>query len=709
MWNFLLRKTVISPLPTKLLGSALILCNFTWRQRLFWNGNFSIRRCSRNSSLQRSSTTVNYSVFGDKLFREYINESLYAKDKGYFMDASRGPPLKETASPIPFQELTGPEQYYSLVAQRYAKQPNSWSTPVELFYPWYGYAIARWIEQVVQESFDRQQLFQEWHIVEVGGGNGSLAESILHYAKQNYSQRLYHSLKYDIIEISPLFVERQQRRLNAYSECVSIHSLSILDWSQTIRAPCILLFCEVLDNFPHDRIEWDSQTKTWYECLVRETEDISSNHPLNIVRVPLQDDWIVSTLHDWNMLDGLMPNISWRSLGGNPYYWLYYLQSMIDSLLFSSSRCVVYIPTVAHQMWTSVRRYFPQSHLLIADFDFLPQATRGFFAPVVQDGTKTFASIEEPIKASCDILFPVYFNGLSYAIRRLWNPKHIQIEKQSKFLEIYADLEYTRTQSGFNPILREEKKCLKKREWEWKNPSRDMFHKLKVGIKSVENTFSKHEASKDARFESAYQRFCELEDKASLLSNALRDNSKAWDQEPSKVLAKEALQCTEAYQEYLDKYGVTAVQESVRDNAVKLLNQYLERIRKLRAVSESQRKIMKEYDYYKDKVDSLRTAANTKEKERERLSRNESKLAEVRSRLEDCTNEFCKGVSQLEKQKNYVFDRALVTFLNAQFIALSYNPFYTIGQKLQDQYADMLSGEFEDLSMRDSLEVSAAT
>ncbi|GJQ09119.1 hypothetical protein GpartN1_g6627.t1 [Galdieria partita] len=254
-----------------------------------------------------------------------------------------------------------------------------------------------------------------------------------------------------------------------------------------------------------------------------------------------------------------------------------------------------------------------------------------------------------------------------------------------------------------------------------------MFHKLKVGIKSVENTFSKHEASKDARFESAYQRFCELEDKASLLSNALRDNSKAWgsllvncrdflnhvaslyeDQEPSKVLAKDALQCTEAYQEYLDKYGVTAVQESVRDNAVKLLNQYLERIRKLRAVSESQRKIMKEYDYYKDKVDSLRTAANTKEKERERLSRNESKLAEVRSRLEDCTNDFCKGVSQLEKQKNYVFDRALVTFLNAQFIALSYNPFYTIGQKLQDQYADMLNGEFEDLSMRDSLEVSAS-
>jgi len=88
------------------------------------------------------------------------------------------------------------------------------------------------------------------------------------------------------------------------------------------------------------------------------------------------------------------------------------------------------------------------------------------------------------------------------------------------------------------------------------------------------------------------------------------------------------LQCTEAYQEYLDKYGwlsffcrthththkrypiitfvlflgVTGVQESGSDKAIKLLNQYLEKIRKLRVVSESQRKIMKEYDYYKDKV-----------------------------------------------------------------------------------------------------------
>eukprot|EP00871_Galdieria_phlegrea_P003424 jgi/Galph1/4082/GphlegSOOS_G2747.1 len=251
-----------------------------------------------------------------------------------------------------------------------------------------------------------------------------------------------------------------------------------------------------------------------------------------------------------------------------------------------------------------------------------------------------------------------------------------------------------------------------------------MFHKLKVGIKNVENTFSKHETTKDARFESAYSRFVVLEEKASILSNLLQDNAKAWgsllsncrdftsqvatlyeEEEPSKQLAKEALQCTEAYEEYLNKYGVTAPHETGGDNAVRLVSQYLEKIRGLRAVSESEKKIMKEYDYYKDKVDSLRSAASTKEKERERLSRNESKLAEVRGRLEECTNEFCRGVASLEKQKNYVFDRALVTFLNAQFVALSYNPFYTIGQKIQDQYSDMLSGDFEDLNMRDSLEV----
>ncbi|GJQ09120.1 hypothetical protein GpartN1_g6628.t1 [Galdieria partita] len=446
MWSY--TTTLFNTLRIGQIYPTRILRNFTLK--LFWNHYSSIRQWS--SCLQHSPT-VNNKSFQDKLFRQYIYESLYATDKGYFMDASKGPPLKETTSSIPFQELTGSEQYYSLVAQRYAKQPNNWSTPVELFQPWYGYAIARWIEQVVQESFDRQQLSQEWHIVEVGGGNGSLAESILDYAKENYSQQLYHSLRYDMIEISPLFVERQQRRLNAYSDCVSIHSMSILDWSKTIRAPCILLFCEVLDNLPHDRIEWDNQTKTWHQCLVRETEDSLSNHAFTIVRSPLRDDWIVTTMHDWKLLDGLVPHISWRWIRENPYYWLYYLQSIVDRLLFSSSSCVVYVPTVAHQMLNCVRRYFPQSHLLIADFDFLPQATRGIFAPVVQNGTKTFASIEEPMKASCDILFPVYFSGLSYAIHRLWNSVHIQIEKQSKFLEKYADLEYTRTKSGFNPLL----------------------------------------------------------------------------------------------------------------------------------------------------------------------------------------------------------------------------------------------------------------
>jgi len=426
---------------------------------LQWNNTLSsfYRIVHSTTLLQPSCShlhTVGCGAVRDKLFREYIFESLYAKDKGYFMDASKGPPLKETTSPIPFQELSGPEQYYSLVAQRYANHPNSWSTPVELFQPWYGYAIARCIQHIVEQSFDRQQLAKEWHIIEVGGGNGTLAHCILQYAKQYYGAPLCNALNYHIVEVSPLFVERQRKRLLSHPS-VFFHSMSILDWSETISSPCIVIFCEVLDNLPHDRVEWDDETKTWYECRIRETPETNTSTDNNnnaIVHFPLQDKWIISTMQDWNILSENGQIAAPLHIFSTPY-WLYYLQNMVDRLLSSNPSTVLYVPTVAHQVLTTIRRYFPQSHLLIADFDFLPQAIRGFFAPVVQNGTKTFSSIEEAPKTTCDILFPVYFPGLSRAIQRLWNPNYIQIWKQSKFLKTYADSKHTRTKSGFNPML----------------------------------------------------------------------------------------------------------------------------------------------------------------------------------------------------------------------------------------------------------------
>ena len=52
---------------------------------------------------------------------------------------------------------------------------RAWLTPVELFQPWYAQAVARYIVRDHQQRSPRQPL----HIVEVGGGHGTLAAGIL--------------------------------------------------------------------------------------------------------------------------------------------------------------------------------------------------------------------------------------------------------------------------------------------------------------------------------------------------------------------------------------------------------------------------------------------------------------------------------------------------------------------------------------------------
>eukprot|EP00871_Galdieria_phlegrea_P003423 jgi/Galph1/4081/GphlegSOOS_G2748.1 len=397
----------------------------------------------------------------DVLFRDYIFESLYNREKGYFMNALRELPLKESFPPISFQELQGFDEYISLLKKLYQSQSvRSWITPVELFRPWYGFAIARWIEQVMVDNFS-QEIGSEWHVIEVGGGNGTLAESILQYASNNYSKQLYHSMHYHIVEISPLLAQRQAKRLSSFTTFIHIHTMSITEWQQVIQAPCIVLFCEVLDNFPHDRIEFDFLKQTWYECYIRDhlkaRDSPRSNSSKLVIRQPLQDILILSTMNDWNMFskqDRTTTTTSWHSFFSSSY-WFHYLTNLVDTFL--SSSLVIYVPTVAQQVFQLLHRCLPRAHLFIADFDMLPQATRGMFAPVVQGGNaeciQTFASIEETTQGSCDILFPVNFNGLSHRMSSLWHHANIKLWKQGKFLKRYAPVEQTTTKSGYNPML----------------------------------------------------------------------------------------------------------------------------------------------------------------------------------------------------------------------------------------------------------------
>jgi SAM-dependent MidA family methyltransferase len=79
------------------------------------------------------------------------------------------------------------------------------------------------------------QLMQMWHnlgcpnpfyIVEMGAGNGELAQDILHYFQGTEHPSFLKALKYIIIERSPSLIKQQQERLKSWRDC----DLTWQDW-----------------------------------------------------------------------------------------------------------------------------------------------------------------------------------------------------------------------------------------------------------------------------------------------------------------------------------------------------------------------------------------------------------------------------------------------------------------------------------------------
>lgn len=54
-----------------------------------------------------------------------------------------------------------------------------WLTPVEVFAPWYGRALARYMLECRQHTLHAHSSRTPLSIVEIGGGTGTLAASIL--------------------------------------------------------------------------------------------------------------------------------------------------------------------------------------------------------------------------------------------------------------------------------------------------------------------------------------------------------------------------------------------------------------------------------------------------------------------------------------------------------------------------------------------------
>lgn len=194
---------------------------------------------------------------GKLIASDFINDRLYHPESGYFIknDAQLGY-LRE---PIDFINIFGFEDYSKILYERYPK--NAWLTPSEIFKPWYGMIIANYISLSFDQLKKKHQNYKSMplHIMEVGAGNGSSSSSILDYFK-TYHPVKYRDMKLTIVEISPLMVARCRNELikkhafKVENGDITFESCSILDYNKKSQNITFIIFLEVLDNMPHDRI-----------------------------------------------------------------------------------------------------------------------------------------------------------------------------------------------------------------------------------------------------------------------------------------------------------------------------------------------------------------------------------------------------------------------------------------------------------------------
>lgn len=104
--------------------------------------------------------------------RDFIHDSLYHPKEGYF---SGGPSVGSPSKPIDFNSLGNELAYFNHVQALYASLQVSWLTPVEIFQPYYGAAIARFMADRWLDLGSPGPL----HIYEIGGGTGMLAQNVL--------------------------------------------------------------------------------------------------------------------------------------------------------------------------------------------------------------------------------------------------------------------------------------------------------------------------------------------------------------------------------------------------------------------------------------------------------------------------------------------------------------------------------------------------
>ena len=290
-----------------------------------------------------------------------------------------------------FDELAGCYKVYedALDEEEDHLTRHLWHTPTEIFRPYYGDALARYMVTNYKLSL---YPYYDLIIYELGAGNGTFMLNALDYIAREHPE-VYERTQYRIIEVSESMARQQQEKLKLtpegrqHAHKVQIVKKSIFDWDQYVNSPCFLVALEVFDNFAHDCIAYDRATGAPLQCYVF----IDANgdffdfydyalDPLAARYLSIRNVACSTTPypHPLRRGGGGSGSSVPRNLGDTALTWLR------DRWNAETLSAPEYIPTRLMQLFDILHNYFPKHRLLASDFHMLPDTVPGVNAPVVQ-------------------------------------------------------------------------------------------------------------------------------------------------------------------------------------------------------------------------------------------------------------------------------------------------------------------------------------
>ncbi|CUM68635.1 uncharacterized protein PRCAT00006362001 [Priceomyces carsonii] len=354
-------------------------------------------------------------------------------------------------------------------------RPQLWHTPTELFQPYYGEALARYI--LVNYKLNGNFPYHDLVIYEMGGGNGTLMCNILNYIKEN-APDIYLRTHYNIIEISDQLAAKQTQSLYKSKlfesgidpEKVTIINKSIFKWNTVVEDPCVFIALEVFDNFPHHLIRYDNITGQPYEgkVLINDNGDLFEFFTPELsyysnAYLQLRENSKHSVLNQSSTLQGkyetlksVIPLLNKDNI--HPLLHSSSFLSVKNSILPFKDGLTPgeFIPTSLLHFFQVLAYRFPNHSLICSDFNYLPNSIKGYFnGPVVQtmlQNRMIDVSTYMCYQGHFDIMFPTDFDIASELYAKV-TKKLARVESHKEFLTQWADLDITTTKKGENPML----------------------------------------------------------------------------------------------------------------------------------------------------------------------------------------------------------------------------------------------------------------